>query len=510
MNDKVKRIVACFLLAAMFVTSTAGMDLAYAGEAEETAVGETQMIDPSAEQDTSQQTSTENAEGEEDQEKVSGTEDAAGETEPSVKELKNGQITSILGKSVANGAIVITEKYSVKPFDLNVIQQEGGGILTYRSSDSKVAEVDQNGKVTLQGIGKVTITVEAAESQEFAKDSAEVKLTVTGTKWLESGGISANLFRINGKYSDLRTAANLPMYSCDVMQGACTDGTYAYCAMIDKTNEKAGRGKIVKLRLSDGRIVKVSGYVKFDHANDMTYNSRAGQLAVVHCTTHKMRISTIDPNTLTIRKSVDVKIPGSLQGATSNQLKSISGISGIAYSAERNQYVVYLSKSHDFLVLNANFAPIRYIDIKSTKYMYQGMDATEDYIMVTQSPNSSSQTYNIISIYTWDGKHHRTVNVKRGHEIESLFHVGSQFYATFYHAYNQTAYKYKTQYVTKKVKWKKVNGKWKYKYKKVKVKWKKVKVKGKWKWKYKYKTKKVKVPYQQHVRAAYVYKLNDL
>ena len=44
-------------------------------------------------------------------------------------------------------------------------------------------------------------------------------------------------------------------------------------------------------------------------------------------------------------------------------------------------------------------------------------------------------------IYDWDGNYISSMNVKKGYEIENLFHIGNQYYVTFYHSYYKTYYK---------------------------------------------------------------------
>lgn len=48
------------------------------------------------------------------------------------------------------------------------IKCSGDGALTYASSNTKVATVSKNGVVTLKGVGTVTITIQAAESDKYA------------------------------------------------------------------------------------------------------------------------------------------------------------------------------------------------------------------------------------------------------------------------------------------------------------------------------------------------------
>ena len=60
-------------------------------------------------------------------------------------------------------------------FKLNIKAKYGTPKLTYSSSNTKVATVDEAGNVTIKGIGKATITVEAAKQNQYS----ETKTTVT-------------------------------------------------------------------------------------------------------------------------------------------------------------------------------------------------------------------------------------------------------------------------------------------------------------------------------------------
>ena len=97
--------------------------------------------------------------------------------------------------------------------------------------------------------------------------------------------------------------------------------------------------------------------------------------------------------------------------------------------------------------------------------------------MLAQSPKTSKQKYNIITVYDWDGKYISKINVKKGYEIESIYHVGSKYYAGFYRSYYRTRYKD----VEKTVK---VDGK--------------------------EKKKKVKVKYREYQRDNYVYQIKGI
>ena len=54
--------------------------------------------------------------------------------------------------------------------------------LTYKSSNTKVATVDKNGKVTIKGKGKAVITVSAAATSEYQAATKKVTIQVTAKK----------------------------------------------------------------------------------------------------------------------------------------------------------------------------------------------------------------------------------------------------------------------------------------------------------------------------------------
>ena len=114
---------------------------------------------------------------------------------------------------------------------------------------------------------------------------------------------------------------------------------------------------------------------------------------------------------------------------------------------------------------------------KKDNYLVQGIDVTDDYILLAQSPKTYGQVYNIITVYDWEGNYISKINVKKGYEIESIFHIGKKYYAAFYRSYYKTCYRT----VVKKVK---VNGKTK--------------------------KKKVKERYTKFMRDNYVYRITGI
>ena len=386
------------------------------------------------------------------------------------------------------------------------------GAVKYASAESTATEYTVSG---LTANTKYYVSIRAHISQD-GNDWYSDWISYSNTK----KDFTAKPVRIkkDGSVYEINHESGKKLGKYNILQGACTDGTYIYHVMFNKSNDKC---RILKTRLSDNSTVKVSSVLPLDHGNDMTYNPDTGKLIVVHYSTYPRRLSIIDPGTLKVVKKVDVSIPSKLKGASSSKLKAVTGFSAVAYSSQRQQYAVRIIKSHNYILLDKDMKPVKYVTVtKNDDELNQGIDADGDYIYDVQSPRKSS--FNTITVYDWDGEYQFKVKVSKKYEMENLYHAGSTYYAGFYHEYYKTYKKttYTTHYKTYKVKWKKVNGKWKYKtkykYKKVsyKVKWKKVDGK----WKYKTKTKKVRATYKKAhtktyrklIRRNYLYKIGRL
>lgn len=255
------------------------------------------------------------------------------------------------------------------------------------------------------------------------------------TKTTRSLSLSAQ--KRKSKTFELRAYAKQAMYGYDTVQGSCTDGAYGYYCLYNRNVEKC---KIVKVKLSTMKVAKVSKALDIAHGNDMAYDSQHKLLVVVHATGHGRRLSAVNPSTLKVNQVIDVTVPKGLAGATEAQRKAAKGFSGIAYNERRNQYIVLLGGSHDFLILDGDMRPLRYVaaDYKSTM-VYQGIDATDDYLFVAVSPRTVRQA-NAVLVYTWDGGFVGKLNLKGIDEIESIYHVGSKFYASVYRSYCKTYY----------------------------------------------------------------------
>lgn len=87
------------------------------------------------------------------------------------------------GTQEFSGKIAYNKVYKNKPFTLNLKALKERAALSYRSENPKIATVTpKTGKVAITGIGRVTIVVTAAATQNYAKGSRAITLTVKPQK----------------------------------------------------------------------------------------------------------------------------------------------------------------------------------------------------------------------------------------------------------------------------------------------------------------------------------------
>lgn len=266
-------------------------------------------------------------------------------------------------------------------------------------------------------------------------------------------------YKKNGKTK--KATLDIPVYAGQgvkdnsIMQGGCTDGKYAYFALINNqgTSDKADdTQKIAKVKLSTAKVVALSDFLELDHANDMTYDPENQRIVVLHNLGHaqtRKRLSFVDPDSLEVTGYVDVPIPSVLPGNSSYRLKQIVGYCSIAYSPEREQYVILMSTFHNFMITDKDFNPIKYVRIDESMktinddWYCQGMDCTKDYILLAESARTNrKKNYNMLMMYDWDGDLKCRIKVRREYEIENVFHVGDTWYTGFY-TYHKVNKKYR-------------------------------------------------------------------
>ena len=316
--------------------------------------------------------------------------------------------------------------------------------------------------------------------------------------------IAASKLAIN-----LRKLLGEPHNGYAVVQGACTDGTFAYSMMTSSYTQK---GRILKTVAGTGTVVARSNIINICHGNGMALNTKERKLVVNGRKSRRNQLTVINADNLSDVSyvNVDYSYPGYWNNTASN------GISNIAYVEKYNCYITVQRKTHELLILDNKFRVIGQAGTKITADypgIYQAMDADERYVYLVLSYHSSKQPYNIVLVLDWNsenlldvlngnkayigkrwlcnnngsGKPDTVIRINTPYEAENIYHINqkdgtSHFYLSEYH--NNPKYHWVTKTKIIRVKWKKVK-------KRVRVKWKRVRKNGKWKWKYKYKWKKV-------------------
>lgn len=197
------------------------------------------------------------------------------------------------------------------------------------------------------------------------------------------------------------------------VQGACTDGRYAYYAV------QGGSTVLLKYDVKTWRLVKKRTVAGLGHANDMAYNSKEKFIVVANNAPDYKTVSILNPDTLTVEETVELKV----------------GIYSIAYVEKSDRYVVGISGGYKFAILDHDFKVKKKFEGLATGYTRQGCDADESYIYFAQSGGS-----NVVAVYDYQGEQVALIPLGHTHEVENIFHVGSSFYITL-HYYGNYVYR---------------------------------------------------------------------
>lgn len=173
----------------------------------------------------------------------------------------------------------------------------------------------------------------------------------------------------------------------NIIQGGTTDGVYYYQAFIkkDKTSGEADNiVRIVKCELATGKVVLTSDNLSLNHANDIAYNAKEKELIVVHNAPYRSLISILDPDTLTVKDTRDIGID----------------IFCISYNEAHDEYVVGISGTQNFQILNSDFtvkSGVCQPTERTAGYTNQGGSCDDNFIYFILYDE------NVISVYDWNG-----------------------------------------------------------------------------------------------------------
>lgn len=196
-------------------------------------------------------------------------------------------------------------------------------------------------------------------------------------------------------------------------QGGCYKDGYYYQACIRKdsaTNEALNDVIIVKYEVATGKLISRSESLPLNHANDITYNSKLGYFVVCHNNPNRTYVSYLDPETLTIVKTVEIDYK----------------IYSIDYNAEKDRYVIGLSGGQSFMILDGNFEALTTYfapTSRSASCTTQGVSSDDRYIyFVLYHPN-------LITVYDWSGNFVTLIELDLGSiEPENIAVVRHEIY----------------------------------------------------------------------------------
>ena len=239
-----------------------------------------------------------------------------------------------------------------------------------------------------------------------------------------------------GDKFELRKGARQALYKYDTLQGACADDGYGYYTLFNRKKDKC---RLVKVRLKDMKVIKVSRALAVNHGNSLTYDSKRGRLVVCHGDKGTWKITLVDPKKLKVIGTRKIRIGKSVPGMPKKVRRQFNGITAIAYNAKRDVYVARIKDEHNLVILTSKFKVKRYMKAcGKSDMLFQGMDSYGDYIFDCQSFDKKHK-YNLITIRNWKGKVVSRVKIRRkaGLELEEVYHDGPVFYAGFYYTTNQ-------------------------------------------------------------------------
>ena len=236
-----------------------------------------------------------------------------------------------------------------------------------------------------------------------------------------------------------------------VIQGGCTDGTYIYVCMED---QKTNGGKnpenyentaihttvIYKLNAETLETVAKSEPLYLDHANDMTYDAKTGELIVVHSGNGQGRnriLSFVDPENMTLLRTCTTAFEGGYAAAYSASKDILVTAHVGEYKYYKGDYRNADGTARETLV-RINHPTYR--NYREGSYL-QSIDCDDDYIYGVLTGDGADgiddANFGYVVISTWEGKYVATCRIPLPEgeneeiETENIFHIGNTFYVIY-------------------------------------------------------------------------------
>lgn len=218
-------------------------------------------------------------------------------------------------------------------------------------------------------------------------------------------------------------------------QGGCSDGErYYYQALMhyelsDRTKDYSC---IAKIDLQTKQIIKYSGILHLDHANDITYHSKRNLLMVTNNKPNFTRITLIDPDSLDVVGYEEAPVP----------------LYALEYNKSRDMFVAGISGKREFCFLDGDLKLIddkRYrtieADDRCTKQDICADNNLLYFILWDGRHKDADDFQNRVTIYDWDGNYRGILEFNLGpEEPESISIMGGEIYAVVCNKREPTIY----------------------------------------------------------------------
>jgi hypothetical protein len=218
-------------------------------------------------------------------------------------------------------------------------------------------------------------------------------------------------------------------------QGGCSDGErYYYQALMhyelsDRTKDYSC---IAKIDLRTKQIIKYSGILHLDHANDITYHSKRNLLMVTNNKPNFTRITLIDPDSLDVVGYEEAPVP----------------LYALEYNKSRDMFIAGISGKREFCFLDGDLKLIddkRYrtieADDRCTKQDICADNNLLYFILWDGRHKDADDFQNRVTIYDWDGNYRGILEFNLGpEEPESISILGGEIYAVVCNKREPTIY----------------------------------------------------------------------
>ena len=235
----------------------------------------------------------------------------------------NAEYYEVSSSSVNGGKAVRTEKCS----------QQFSGLKHGVRYDFTIRAFDENDEVAANGAISIT--------------TAAYRINFNEALYRRLGSRTVKAKKKKGV--NLRTMIKEKRSGYAVVQGGCTDGKYAYYLMVSTKTQK---GRVLKVRLKDNKVIKRSKVLNTWHGNGMAYDSTRKKLVVIAREHRKQEITLIDARTLKITRQENVKYNYYADSSSFTRTHQERGLAAIAYVEKYDCYIVLQRNYHNLMIFD--------------------------------------------------------------------------------------------------------------------------------------------------------------